>query len=146
MADTVTEEIIQSVITALENGEGKPNPLGVNRSRRQPQEIGELPIVNVFLMKETVDQPRGNPNGVHRTLAIMVRIWHHAKSGVTDSLIEPIREYVVRVVLGALGRYGLEISTEWAGEDVPETHVAVVDVQFVVTYATRRGLLAERLK
>jgi len=141
---TVAESKITAVVTALD-GDQKPDGVNVNRSRRQPRQGSDLPIVSVYFANEDVDPARpNNALGSELTLRIRCVIWH-AGPEESDALIEPIREYVVAKVMETLGRGCEYAGTEWEGEGLPETELAAAAVDFTVKYKILRGAIGKSL-
>ncbi len=140
MADSITELILQAVVTALD-GAGKPAGVTVNRSRRQSLEKSQLPMISVYPIREEVTRATDNRRSplVERRLRVQVKCRIVGDDQANDAL----RKWAVQSVMAdqSLGGLALEIveeSTDWDADDATDADYSVAAVDFVVRYSTSR--------
>ncbi len=140
MADSITELILQAVVTALD-GSGKPVGVTVNRSRRQSLEKSQLPMISVYPIREEVTRATDNRRSplVERRLRVQVKCRIVGDDQANDAL----RKWAVQSVMAdqSLGGLALEIveeSTDWDADDATDADYSVAAVDFVVRYSTSR--------
>ncbi len=140
MADSYRERLLQAIVAAL-NGSGKPAGTTVNRSRRRPVELTELPMISVYPIREEKAVPGENRRSpiIERTLRVQV------KSRVVgeDAALDPHGKWVVAALLAdpSLGDLALDVAedaTDWDADDATDADYSVDATDFLVRYRTSR--------
>lgn len=149
MADTLTEQIIAAVVTALD-GAGKPAGLTVTRSRRRPRQESELPALSVYPEQ---DDPKKALESRHcqvmdRTLTLTVKIWA-SPGDAPDAEIEPIRAWVATAIMTNVPLQALIIEAEeeltiWQFDDGAEGTFGEADMGWKFRYTTNRTDLTRK--
>jgi len=139
MTDSVREQIMQAVITALNTNAPAGIPQATRRLLR-PLDPSELPAIDVVQASEEVQpiQNRLNPT-VKRLLKIRVRAW--VMDPQPDQALDPILQWITTALAGnsfnGLAQFTEEKLNEWNAEEVDATY-GVVSREYLIEYTTSR--------
>jgi hypothetical protein len=141
MSESRTELILQAIVAALD-GEGKPEGVTVNRSRRQAVNADELPMISVYPLREEVRKPADNRRSPVKDRHLFVGIRCRAQG--LDDAVDPLRQWAVTALesdpsLGGLALDTGEESGEWAATDASDADFSVAEITFSVRYVTARA-------
>jgi hypothetical protein len=140
MADTITETIMKRIVTALD-GAGKPAGLTVNRSRKRPKSISEMPMISVYAIEESVKRATENRTSPLVVRDLRVRIVRRAKG--TDDNLDVLRAWSVKAVMADMSLGGItlgidEVANQWDADDATDQEYSADASEFIVWYRTSR--------
>lgn len=148
MADTIRNQIVTRIVTALSTAIDKPSGLTVGRSKTGPRELADLPMLSVLMVRDF--KARGDNSrtraGVLKVFVVRLRVFHASPTGETDELIEPILEWALRTIgadatLKTLVVEGDEAETNWDFDSAADSDYAQADMDIELEYSQKRHRL-----
>lgn len=140
MADSLTEQILDAIVIALDAA-GKPAAATINRSRRRAIEPEELPMISVYpIMEEVAKSSESRFAGkVQRRLRVQIK----SRVQGEDHHLDPYRQWTLKALMSdpSLDDLTLEIieeSTEWDADDASDADYSVAAMNFIIRFVSSR--------
>lgn len=138
----------QTPATTVQNPVARPSNLSVNRERRRPVEVSELPLISIYPVREDVKRATENRRVqlVERDLEVHVL----CRVGGNSSFNDPLRIWAVQQIMAdqTLGGVAIEIqeeSTDWNPDDDSSTDYDSADLKFRVRFQTNRTEMGSKV-
>lgn len=98
MADSVREEILKAILTALNLSIPTGIPTAI-RERSLPLELSSLPAYSFYPLRESPEPVNGRLGRVSkRPLTVRFDIW--GQGSIIDQVADPIYQYIIKILTG----------------------------------------------
>jgi hypothetical protein len=138
MADSKTKQITDGIVAALDAID-KPAGVTVNKSRRTPASVSQLPMYSVYRVHREIAEVGGDPRKparLRRTMTVEIKV----RVPGDDDALDVHEQYVIAKMNGTnLGGAATNVSektADYQGEESTDSEIAVAILQYEVEYIT----------